>query len=189
MILIKAIASNGASGLAESGGSTMTGIVLDAQQIQNAPAPVRLWLEQQISALLAASSVTGAPSPRLAACTEAQAANLLNRIRQVPSAVEVLFGLAHPEISYGDPPVVTFRLLDLQRRAGLENITRLLECLDLINQAFAEICEDPAARFCDFDAAGHCSVLPTTQGSIAALWKAIIAAERRSGALPIAAAE
>ena len=166
----------------------MTGIVLDAQQIQNAPAPVRLWLEQQISAVLGARSVTGAPSPRLVACTEAQAANLLNRIRQVPSAVEVLFGLAHPEICYGDPPVVTFRLLDLQRRAGLENITRLLECLDLINQAFSEICEDPAARFCDFDAAGHCSILPPTQSSIAALWKAIIAAERPR-ALPVAVAE
>ncbi|WLB10858.1 hypothetical protein QIH87_06945 [Bradyrhizobium elkanii] len=100
----------------------------------------------------------------------------------------MFFGLAHPEISFGDPPVVTFRLLDLQRRAGMENIAKLLECLDLINRSFAEICGDPAARFCDFDAAGHCSLLPATQCSIAALWKAIIAAER-PGVLPIAAAE
>ncbi|MCC8978314.1 hypothetical protein [Bradyrhizobium acaciae] len=166
----------------------MTSIMLDAQQIQNAPAPVRLWLEQQISAVLGPVSVPGASQPRLVACTEVQAANLLNRIRQAPSAVEVFFGLAHPEISFGEPPVVTFRLLDLQRRAGLENITKLLECLDLINRVFAEICDDPAARFCDFDAAGHCSILPATQGSIAALWKAIVAAER-PGVLPIAAAE
>ncbi|BBB96879.1 MULTISPECIES: hypothetical protein [Bradyrhizobium] len=166
----------------------MTGIVLDAQQIQNAPAPVRLWLEQQISAALGPRPAPGASSPRLVACTEAQAANLLDRIRQAPSVVKVFFGLAHPEISFGEPPVVTFRLLDLQRRAGLENITKLLECLGLINQAFAEMCDDPAARFCDFDAAGHCSILPTTQSSIAALWKAIIAAER-PGVLPIAAAE
>ncbi|NEU96157.1 hypothetical protein [Bradyrhizobium uaiense] len=166
----------------------MTSIMLDAQQIQNAPAPVRLWLEQQISVVLGPVSVPGASSPRLVACTEAQAANLLNRIRQAPSAVEMFFGLAHPEISFGDPPVVTFRLLDLQRRAGLETITKLLECLDLINRTFAEMCDDPAARFCDFDAAGHCSILPATQGRIAALWKAIVAAER-PGVLPIAAAE
>ncbi|PAY10776.1 hypothetical protein CK489_00930 [Bradyrhizobium sp. UFLA03-84] len=166
----------------------MTSILLDAQQIQNAPAPVRLWLEQQVSVVLGPRSAPGASLPRLVACTEAQAANLLNRIRQAPSAVEVFFGLAHPEISFGEPPVVTFRLLDLQRRAGLENITKLLECLDLINRAFAEICGDPAARFCDFDAAGHCSILPATQGSIAAMWKAIIAAER-PGVVPIAAAE
>lgn len=166
----------------------MTSIMLDAQQIQNAPAPVRLWLEQQVSVVLGPRSAPGESSARLVACTEAQAANLLNRIRQAPSAVEVFFGLAHPEISFGEPPVVTFRLLDLQRRAGLENITKLLECLDLINRAFAEICGDPAARFCDFDAAGHCSILPATQGSIAALWKAIIAAER-PGVVPIAAAE
>ena len=166
----------------------MTSIMLDAKQIQNAPAPVRLWLEQQISAVLGPGSAVGARLPRLVACTEAQAANLLNRIRQVPSAVEVFFGLAHPEISYGEPPVVTFRLLDLQRRAGLDGISKLMECLDLINRTFAEICYDPAARFCDFDAAGHCSVLPATQGSIAALWKAMILAERPGG-LPIAATE
>ena len=166
----------------------MTSIVLDAKQIQSAPAPVRLWLEQQISAALVPGSAAGTQLPRLVACTETQAANLLSRIRQVPSAVEVFFGLAHPEISYGSPPVVTFRLLDLQRRAGLESITKLLECLDHINRAFAEMCDDPAARLCDFDAAGHCSTLPTTQNSIAALWKAIIAAER-PGVLPIAAAE
>jgi hypothetical protein len=159
----------------------MTSIMLDAQQIQSAPASVRLWLEQQISVVLDSESAHGASRARLVACTEVQAANLLNRIRQVPSAVEVFFGLAHPEISFGAPPVVAFRLLDLQRRAGLENITKLLECLDLINQAFVEVCGDPAA-------VGHCSVMPVTQSSIAALWKAIIAAER-PGALPIAAVE
>lgn len=166
----------------------MTSIMLDAQQIQSAPASVRLWLEQQISAVLDSESAHGASRARLVACTEVQAANLLNRIRQVPSAVEVFFGLAHPEISFGAPPVVAFRLLDLQRRAGLENITKLLECLDLINRAFVEVCGDPAARLCDVDAVGHCSVMPVTQSSIAALWKAIIAAER-PGALPIAAVE
>ena len=114
----------------------MTSIVLDAKQIQSAPAPVRLWLEQQISAALVPGSAAGTQLPRLVACTETQAANLLSRIRQVPSAVEVFFGLAHPEISYGSPPVVTFRLLDLQRRAGLESITKLLECLDHINRAW-----------------------------------------------------
>ncbi|QOZ30177.1 hypothetical protein XH93_36715 [Bradyrhizobium sp. CCBAU 51753] len=166
----------------------MTSIMLDAKQIQSAPAPVRLWLEQQISAVLGPGSSASVQPPHLVACTEAQAASLLNRIRQVPSAVEVFFGLAHPDISYGSPPVVTFRLLDLQHRAGLESITKLLECLDLINRSFAEMSDEPAARLCDFDTAGHCSTLPATQNSIATLWKAIIAAER-PGVLPIAAAE
>jgi hypothetical protein len=57
----------------------------------------------------------------------------------------------------------------------------------VINQAYAEICSDPAARFCDFDNEGHCLVLLATQRSVAALWKAILAAERSGPASGLAA--
>lgn len=156
----------------------MIGITLDAEQLQNAPAPVRQWIEQQISAALG-SPYAAAPvpqTPHLTACTEAQATDILNRIRQSPSAISVFLEFARPGISYGEPPIMAFRLVDVQRRAELETITRLLECLELINQTFAEVCNDPAARFCSFDNEGHCLILPASQQGIAALWRKMIAA-------------
>jgi hypothetical protein len=158
----------------------MIGITLDVEQIRNAPAPVRQWIEQQISGALGAGYMTAAgvsQSPHLTACTQMQAAAVLERIRNLPSAVAVFFEFGRPGICYGEPPVMAFRLLDLQRLAELETITRLLECLGLINEAFADVCNDVAARFCDFDNLGHCLVLPDTHRSIAMLWEEMVAAK------------
>jgi hypothetical protein len=102
---------------------------------------------------------------------------VLDRIRNLPSVVAVLFEFGRPGICYGEPPVMAFRLIDLQRLTELETITRLLECLGLINQVFAEVCDDPTARFCDFDNLGHCLILPDTHRSIAMLLEEMVAAK------------
>jgi hypothetical protein len=155
----------------------MTGITLDVEQIRNAPAPVRQWIEQQVSGALGLGHATEAVSlpPHLKTCTPTQAAAVLDRIRNLRSAVAVFFEFGRPGICYGQPPIMAFRLIDLQRLAELETITRLLECLELINQAFAEVCGDPAARFCDFDNLGHCRILPDTHSSIAVLLEELAA--------------
>lgn len=149
----------------------VTGITLDAQQIQNAPAAVRQWIEQQVLAALglASSPMLPSKSPHLAACTEAQANDLLNQIAAMPPAVRVFFAFARPDISFGEPRVMAFRLVDIQHHADLESITKLLDCLDLINHNFALLRNDPAARFCGFDNEGHCFIPSATQRSIAAL--------------------
>jgi hypothetical protein len=153
----------------------MIGLTFDAQEIQNAPTPVRHWIEQQMLAAFGQGPKPVPQLPHLTACTETQAVEILARIRQARSAIDVFFEFARPEISYGEPPVVAFRLIDIQRRAGLDTISKLLESLDLINQTFAEVCNDPAAKFCNFDNEGHCLVLLATHRTIATLWKTIIA--------------
>lgn len=157
----------------------MIGITLGAEQIRNAPAPVRQWIEQQVSASLGLPpTATSVPGPaHLTACTEVAAAALLNRIRGMPSAVGVFFEFGRPGIPYGEPPIMAFRLIEILHRAEVENIELLMECLELINQTFAELCNDPAARFCGFDNEGRCLILPTTQRSIATLWQKIIASQ------------
>ena len=168
----------------------MIGITLDADQIRNAPAPVRQWIEQQVSASFGLiQEPTSLPhSPHLTACTEEQAAALLNQIRGVPAAIGVFFEFGRPGISYGEPPIMAFRLIDIQHHTGLENMTRLMECLELINNSFAELCKDPDARFCGFDNEGHCLIPPASQRSIATLWQNIIAAQGGKADMQTAAA-
>ncbi len=156
----------------------MISITLDVEKFRNAPAPVRQWIEQQVSGLLDLGDAAAAlpEPPHLTACTQAQAAGLLNRIRNLPSAVGVFLEFGRPGISCGEPPIMAFRLIDIQRRVELETITKLLECLHLINQAFAEVCDEPGARFSDFDNQGHCLVLPATHRSVATLYEKMIVA-------------
>jgi len=157
----------------------MIGITLDAEQIRNAPAPVRQWIEQQVAGALGLTDTAEAVSQpsHLTVCTQAQAAAVLDRIRNLSSVVAVFFELGRSGICCGEPPIVAFRLIDLQRLTQLETITRLLECLGLINRAFAEVRNDPAARFCDFDNQGQCLILPETHRSIEMLWEEMVAAE------------
>jgi hypothetical protein len=166
-----------ASSILEIKENHMIGITLGVEQIRNAPAQVRQWIEQQVSGALGCMVAAMPQPPHLTACTQAQAATVLERIRNLPSVVAVFFEFARPGICYGEPSVMAFRLIDIQRLTRLETVTRLLECLGVINQAFAEVCDDPAARFCDFDNLGHCLILPDTHSSIAVLLEEIVAAK------------
>jgi hypothetical protein len=57
----------------------------------------------------------------------------------------------------------------------LENIEQLMECLEVINQALAQVRQDGSAKFCGFDNEGHCFVTAQTQASIAGLWQSLLA--------------
>jgi hypothetical protein len=139
---------------------------------------VRQWIEQQVSGVLDLSDAAAAvpEPPHLTACSEAQAAGVLNRIRNLPSAAGVFLELGCPGNSCGEPSIMASRLVDIQRRAKLETISKLLDCLDLINQAFAEVCDEPGARFSDFDDQSHCLIPAITQRSIATLCEKMIVA-------------
>ena len=160
----------------------MIGITLTSEQIRNAPAPVRQWIEQQVIASLGlspqgASAATPQPA-HLVACSEEEAGVVLAQIQNAVPAVHVLLEFGRPGISYGHPPVMAFRLIDILHHAPLDTIDEVLECLDMINQAFAKAHEDPSARFCGFDNEGHCLIAPETQQSIAAVWRKMIANQR-----------
>ncbi|MBI5262702.1 MAG: hypothetical protein HY852_12900 [Bradyrhizobium sp.] len=170
----------------------MIGITLTSDQIRNAPAPVRQWIEQQvISSLGLAAQSASAPPPQaahLVACSEEEATKVLARIQGVLPAVHVYFEFGRPGVSYGQPPVMAFRLIDILHHASLDNVGEVMECLDMINQAFAKVRNDPSARFCGFDNEGHCLIAPETQQSIAALWRSMIASQRAAGGSPFAPA-
>jgi hypothetical protein len=68
-----------------------------------------------------------------------------------------------------------FRLIDILHHTRLQNISQVMACLEMINQALAEIKGDPSARFCGFDNVGHCLITPETQRAVASLWQNVIA--------------
>ena len=164
----------------------MIGITLTAEQIRNAPAPVRQWIEQEVIASLGLAPKAPAAAPpqaaHLVACSAEDAAGVLERIQSVLPAVNVFFEFGRPGIAIGQPPVMTFRLIDILHHTRLQNVGQVMACLDMINQALTQAKGDPSARFCGFDNEGHCFIAPQTQASIAALWQTMIASHEAAGA-------
>lgn len=152
----------------------MIGITLSVEQIRSAPPEVRRWIEHEVIAALgvAAPAVATASTQasKLAACTSDDIAAVLARIQNVLPAINVLFEFSRPGISMGHPPVMQFRLMDMMHHTHLQNIGQVIECLDTINRALAEVRKDSAIRFCGYDHEGHCLIAPPTQASIAAVW-------------------
>jgi hypothetical protein len=162
----------------------MIGITLTTDQIRNAPAPVRQWIEHEVIAALglAADAPTPAEHPQaahLVACTTEEAAAVLAQIQGMVPAFNVFFEFARPGISFGQPPVMAFRLIDILYHTRLQDIGQVIECLEAINEALARMRGDASARFCDFDNQGHCLIAPQTQHSVATLWQGILASHQR----------
>ena len=158
----------------------MIGITLTTDQIRNAPAQVRQWIEHEVIASLglAADAPAAAEHPQaahLVGCTTEDAAAVLAQIKGMMPAFNVFFEFARPGISFGQPPAMAFRLIDILHHTRLQNIGQVMACLETINQALAEIRRDPTARFCGFDHEGHCLILPETQRAIASVWQSVIA--------------
>ena len=159
----------------------MIGITLSADQIRNAPPPVRQWIEHEVLAALGLGAETppvGAAPPQaahLVACSADDAAAMLAQIQGVLPAVNVFFEFGRPGTAFGQPAVMAFRLIDILHHTKLQNVGQVMACLDLINQALGRAKNDASARFCGFDNEGHCFVPPQTQTSIAQLWQSVIA--------------
>jgi hypothetical protein len=153
----------------------MTGITLTAEQIRNAPAGVRQWIEQEVINSLGLAPRTPAAVPaqtaHLVACSVEDIAGVLEHIRGTFPAVNVLFEFGRPGINYGQPAVMTVRVMDILHHTRLQDIDQVMTCLEMINQALTVVKKDPSARFCGFDNEGHCLIAPQTQASIAALWQ------------------
>ncbi|MEY9593669.1 hypothetical protein ABIA06_005960 [Bradyrhizobium yuanmingense] len=168
----------------------MTGITLSAEQIRNAPAPVRQWIEQEVIAALGLAPRTPAAAPpqvpHLVACSVEDMAGVLEHIRGVLPAVKVLFELGRPGISFGRPAVMTFRLMDLLHHTRLSDVSEVMTCLEMINQALTEVKKDASVRFCGFDNEGHCLIAPQTQQSIATLWQTMMERQQAARAAPAA---
>ena len=162
----------------------MTGITLSTEQIRNAPAAVRQWIEQEVINSLGLSPRAPTTIPpqaaHLVACSVEDVAGVLEHIRGVLPAVNVLLELGRPGINIGQPAVMTFRLMDILHHARLPDIGSVLTCLEMINQALIEVRKDPSVRFGGFDNEGHCLIAPQTQASIATQWRTMM--ERQQAA-------
>jgi hypothetical protein len=163
----------------------MIGITLTIDQIRNAPPPVRQWIEKEVAAALGLSLPQAGPplapqGTHLVACSAEDAEAIFARIQNVPPAVNIFFEFGRPTISYGDPPVMIYRLLDLMYHARLHDVGQVVACLQMVDEALAGLRHDANARFCGFDNEGHCFILAQTQESIAALWKTIAARQQNS---------
>jgi hypothetical protein len=168
----------------------MIGITLTSDQIRGAPREVRQWIEREVIAALGLSPVLAAaasspPKPpaetaHLVASSMQEAAAVLSQIQGMWPAINVFFEFARPTISFGDPPLMAYRLIDILHHTKLEAIDQVMECLEAINQAVARVRHDANAKFCGFDSEGHCFIAPETQASIAQLWQSVIAAHQAS---------
>ena len=167
----------------------MIGITLTSEQIRSAPREVRQWIEHEVIAALGpqAAAVAPAQSAHVVSCGAEETAAVLAQIRGMVPAVNVFLELGRPTDSFGQPPMMMFRLIDILHHTRLENIEQVMECLELINEALAQVRQDGSAKFCGFDSEGHCFVTPETQASIAKLWQSLIAS-RRDGTREEAAA-
>jgi hypothetical protein len=165
----------------------MIGITLSTDQIRNAPKEVRQWIEHEVIAALgmaAGETPVAGPAPggaaHLVACSAEEAAAVLSQIQGVLPAVNVFLEFGRPGVSYGQPPVMAFRLIDILHHTRLQNIGQVMACLEIINKALAQVRRDPSAKFCGYDNEGHCLVAPATQASIAQIWQGVIASHQQA---------
>jgi hypothetical protein len=156
----------------------MIGITLTADQIRNAPAPVRRWIEQQVSVSLRPAPQAPSAMPPQAACSVEDIAGILDHIRGLFPAVNVLFEFGRPGITYGPSTVMAFRLIDILHHTRLEDVGQVMTCLEMINEALTVVKGDASARFCGFDNEGHCFIAPQTHASIATLWQTMLARQK-----------
>jgi hypothetical protein len=157
----------------------MIGITLTTDQIRKAPAQVRQWIEHEVIASLGLAADTPAASvhpqaAHLVPCTTEDAAAVLAQMEGMMPAFNVVFEFARPGISFGQPPVMAFRMIDILHHTRLQDIGQVIECLETINEAFAHVRSDASAKFCAFDNQGHCLIAPETQKSVATLWRSIL---------------
>ncbi len=160
----------------------MIGITLSSEQIRSAPAEVRRWIEREVMTSFGQQAVPaddGKPhAEHLAACSEAQAAAILAQIQGVLPAVNVFFEFGRQGAIFGQPDIEAFRLLDIAHHTRLPDVTQVVACLDIINQAFSRVCGDASAKFCGFDREGHCFIALETQQNILRLWQKVIASQQ-----------
>jgi hypothetical protein len=160
----------------------MTGITLSSEQIRNAPADVRRWIEREVLTAMSQSAPFengGKPhGGHLAACSEEEITAILSHIQGVLPAVNVFFEFGRQGAVFGQPNIEAFRLLDIAHHTRLQNVGQVVACLDIINQAYGRVCGDMDARFCGFDHDGHCFVTLETQQNILKVWRKVIASQQ-----------
>jgi hypothetical protein len=157
----------------------MVGITLSPEQIQQAPAEVRRWLEQQITGTLGlyrAEPAFQTPSRHLVGCTLEEARTMLSLIQGFLPVVSVFFELGREPFAASAQGVRALRLDDMLRHTHLQAPEQIAACLEAIDEALQRVRAEPGAALTAFDGAGHCLVAQATAQSVQALWQEIVSA-------------
>ena len=98
----------------------MISITLSSEQIHNAPAAVRRWIEREILTSMgqqppAPENDSQTHTVHLAACSEQDATAILSQIQGVLPAVNVCFEFGRQGAAVGQPDIEAFRLLDIAK--------------------------------------------------------------------------
>ena len=94
------------------------------------------------------------------------------------AAANVFLEFGRAGVVFGQPPVVTYRLIDILNHTRLQNIGQVMTCLESLDTAVAQLRGNANIRFCGFDNEGYCFIAPETQAAIAALWHDVNASEQ-----------
>jgi hypothetical protein len=159
----------------------MVGITLNAEQIRQAPADVRQWIEREVIASLGLQVRPAADKPQsehLASCSAEEVAAILAQIQGVLPAVNVFFEFGRQGAVVPQSRVEAYRLLDVAHHTRLPDVAQVIACIDLINEALGRARGDASASFCGFDRDGHCFIAVETQQNILHLWQAVVAGQR-----------
>jgi hypothetical protein len=90
-------------------------------------------------------------------------------------AVNVFFEFGRRGAVLGPSGLEAFRLQDIAYHTRLQSVGQVMACLDIINEALAQIRGDVSATFCGFDREGHCFIPAETHQNILRLWQNVIA--------------
>lgn len=151
----------------------MIGITLSPEQIRNAPAEVRQWIEHEIASSLGlgpqAADATATSGEQLAACSYDELVALLPLIQGVFPAVNVFFELGRQSAGQVQEGIEAYRLTDLQHHTRLQSTEQVISCLAYIDEALHRVRGAADASFYGLNG-GYCFIAAQTQQNIRRLW-------------------
>ena len=132
----------------------MVGITLSSEQIRNAPAEVRRWIEREVLTSLgqhtAPDNGSKAHSEHLATCSEEEITATLAQIEGVLPAMNVFFEFGRQGAVFGQPSVEAFRLPDIAHHARfrISSTKLLVGCAAIRTQSSAGSVATATASSC-----------------------------------------
>lgn len=152
----------------------MTGITLSAEQIRQAPAEVRRWIEHEVATALGLQvQTTQRELPELVGCGHDELKAVLSLIQGVFPAVNVFFELGRKGTSCAQDRLEAYRLSDIQLHTRLQSTEQVLYCLNLINEALHQARGSTGDSFYGTEG-DYCFIATETQQNIRSLWFELI---------------
>ncbi|WP_424138695.1 hypothetical protein [Roseomonas chloroacetimidivorans] len=156
----------------------MVGITLSQEQIHRAPPEVRRWLQQEVERTLGWAGPAEPPAhvepTRLVGIGPREARVILSLIEGALPLVAVFFELGRDGGRALPSGLHVFGLFDMTSHARLENPAQVLNCLDIIDRAMAQVSGGAGGTLYGVDDRANCFVAEVTHQSVRQLWQALL---------------